>query len=608
LASLPFRQQSDAEESLSAAPPSPDRRPTDHLKEVPPLRSDRERIRNAAISLAAQLDKSRPLVKHEMEAHARAILATLSLPEGYVGWTMVAVGAAFWRDQVMVVPASRRLLLLPHCLRDTETCPAEYDEFGLRCEDCGACRLTGLRELARRRGYRVLIAEGSPIVMQIILAGHVDAVLGVACLNSLEKALDKILMVGLPSMAVPLLASTCRHTSTDEDWVREMIDTPYRAGPVETRSYVHLLRTAVAMFQPDELERLVPRSRPRPSLSETDGRGLEAMEPLSSTELVAYDFLLKGGKRLRPFITLAAYDAMNGAAGSGPEGARNVAQLPDAVKRVALAMEVFHKASLVHDDVEDDDPFRYGHPAVHRKYGTPVAINVGDYLIGLGYRLIASERASLGAEAVVDVLARLGEAHTRLCEGQGAELAWRDGPARRLTPLEALKIYALKTAPAFEAALYAGLRLAGPARAYRQPVARFARHLGVAFQILNDLDDWDGDPTNKRHAGTDVLGGRPTVLWALALEGLSTPGRDELESLVADAAGDEEATIDRVGRLYDEAGAYAKAAGLVAKHRQRARETADDVQPDHLRRLLHYFVDTILDAGPLALVERGSPT
>jgi geranylgeranyl pyrophosphate synthase len=593
LASLPFRRQLDAEESVPAAPESPDRPPTDHLKQVPPSRADRERIRNAAISLAGQLDKSRPLAKHEIEAHARAILAALGLPGGYVGWTMVALGSAFWRDQVMAVPIRRRLLLLPHCLRDTEVCPAEYDEFGLRCEDCGACRLTGLRELAREKGYRVLIAEGSPIVMQIILAGHVDAVLGVACLNSLEKALDKILMVGLPSMAVPLHASTCRHTSTDEDWVREMIDTPYRPGPVGTRTYVHLLRCAVGLFEPDELERLAPRSRGGAPLSEGDG-GLDGVEPLCSTELVAYDFLLRGGKRLRPFITLAAYDATTGGAASAREGARHAAQLPDAVKRVALAMEVFHKASLVHDDVEDDDPFRYGHPAMHRRYGTPVAINVGDYLIGLGYRLIAAERERLGADAVADVLAQLGEAHTRLCEGQGAELAWRDGPRGGLTPLEALKIYALKTAPAFEAALYAGLRVAGPARSYRQPVARFARHLGVAFQILNDLDDWDGDFSNKRHAGSDVLQRRPTVLWALALEGLPTAARHELESLAVDAPGDREATIRRVGRWYEETEACEKAAGLVAKHRQRARETADEVRPDGLRQLLHYFVDTVL--------------
>lgn len=594
MASLPFRRQSEARELPSAPSATSESRHTDHLKQVPTARADRERIRNAAFSVASQLDKSRPLAKHEMEAHARAILQALNLPEVFAGWTMVAMGTAFWRDQVMAVPTSRRLLLLPHCLRDTEACPAEYDEFGLRCEDCGACKLTGLRELARQKGYRVLIAEGSPIVMQIILGGHVDAVLGVACLNSLEKALDRILMVGLPSMAVPLLASTCRHTSTDEDWVREMIDTPYRPGRPKTRTYVHLMRCASGMFEPDELERLVPRSRGGPPLPEGKRRTLAGLAPLASTELIAYDFLLKGGKHLRPFITLAAYDAMTGGHGSGPDGARAVARLSDAAKRVALAMEVFHKASLVHDDVEDDDPFRYGHPTLHRTYGTAAAINVGDYLIGLGYRLIAAEAETLGAEVVADVLTRLGEAHTKLCEGQGAELAWRESRSSGLTPLEALRIYALKTAPAFEAALYAGLRLAGPASQYRQPTARFARHLGVAFQILNDLDDWNEHQPNKRNAGTDVLGGRPTVLWALALDDLSPEARHELESLVRDPPADAQATIERVGQLYEEAGVHEKAAGLVAKHRQRARDAVEHVQPDLLRHLLDSLVDTVL--------------
>ncbi len=72
-------------------------------------------------------------------------------------------------------------------------------------------------------GYRVLVAEGSPIVLKIIVSGYVDAILGVACLNVLEKAIDKILLAGIPCMAVPLLSSDCRNTSVDEDWVNEMI-------------------------------------------------------------------------------------------------------------------------------------------------------------------------------------------------------------------------------------------------------------------------------------------------------------------------------------------------------------------------------------------------
>src|SRR5262249_15872671 len=144
--------------------------------------------------------------------------------------------------------------------------------------------------------------------------------------------------------------------------------------------------------------------------------------------------------------------------------------------------------------------------------------NVGDYLIGLGYHLISRERKELGAECAADILDRLADAHLKLSEGQGAELLWRDAREKSLTALDALKIYALKTAPAFEADRYAGLRLAGPAEKYEKVVTEFSRHLGVAFQILNDLKDWDGDTDNKLVAGQDILAARPTLLLALALE------------------------------------------------------------------------------------------
>src|SRR5204862_8040346 len=125
-------------------------------------------------------------------------------------------------------------------------------------------------------------------------------------------------------------------------------------------------------------------------------------------------------------------------------------QLPDAVRRTALAIEAFHKASLVHDDIEDDDTFRYGRTTLHRQYGVGTAINVGDYLLGLGYRLVARERKELGGDCAADVLNRLSDAHLKLSEGQGAELLWRDAREKSLTALDALKIYALKTSPAFE--------------------------------------------------------------------------------------------------------------------------------------------------------------
>ena len=72
------------------------------------------------------------------------------------------------------------------------------------------------------------------------------------------------------------------------------------------------------------------------------------------------------------------------------DGADVVANYPDAIRRAAMSIETFHKASLVHDDIQDGDRYRYGADSLHVKYGVPTAINIGDYLIGLGYRLVLS--------------------------------------------------------------------------------------------------------------------------------------------------------------------------------------------------------------------------
>src|SRR5690606_2700772 len=137
----------------------------------------------------------------------------------------------------------------------------------------------------------------------------------------------------------------------------------------------------------------------------------------------------------------------------GPNG--EDAAISDGVGQVAMAIEAFHKASLVHDDIEDDDLYRYGRKTLHRSHGVGAAINVGDHLIGLGYKLVTAARSEIGAEAAADILDRMANAHVRLCDGQGAEMAWQASPDLSLTPLDALQIYALKTSPAFEAALYA---------------------------------------------------------------------------------------------------------------------------------------------------------
>jgi len=442
------------------------RRKTSHLKDVPQSKARREELREKCRQYAATLDKSRPLSKDEMEAVCRQLLTEAGEGEQFTGWMMVVFATEFWADQVAGIPPERRLFLLPHCLKHAEGCPADYDQFGLDCKTCGACSIADFRSIAEDMGYKVLVAEGSPIVLKIIVSGYVDAIVGVACLNVLEKAIDKILLAGIPCMAVPLLSSDCRNTSVDEDWVHQLINIQQQAPAQTTRSYVHLMRLSARLFEPEHLDHYAPRARGGPRLADVNGQGVGGLDPVAGVEAIAYDFLSKGGKHSRPFITLAVYDALTGGEGTLAGGEQHVEAFSDAVKRTAMSIETFHKASLVHDDIEDDDKFRYGDETLHRKYGVPTAINTGDYLIGLGYRLVSREAAELGGDKAADILNCLAESHLRLSEGQGAELLWRDSLSKRLKPIDALKIYALKTSPAFEAAFYCGVRLAGDAEPY----------------------------------------------------------------------------------------------------------------------------------------------
>lgn len=570
----------------------PQRRSTSHLKLVPPTLAEREELKRAAETYAQSLDKRRPFTRHELEAHGRQLLERLAKPEGYLGFTMVLIGNFFWKRQFLALPFHRRMLLLPHCLKHADGCPAEYDEFGLDCERCGACSIADYKVRAEQLGYKVLVAEGSPVVLKIIVSGHIDGILGVACLNVLEKAIDKVLLAGVPSYAVPLHSGDCKNTSLDEAWVWECLDKYEPLESAETSGYIPLMRAANRIFD-EQFDEVVPPLR--------EGRGdADPLSPLPFTETVSRSWLVRGGKRLRPFVTLAAYEALTRDPQEPPRLLADAPEFPLAVRRVAAAMEAFHKASLVHDDIQDDDGYRYGQQTLHRQYDVGTAINVGDHLIGLGYRLVSQTRRELDPATVADIADRLALAHLKLCEGQGAELRWNGAHVAALTPLEAMKVYSLKTAPAFEAALYAGLRLAGPTDAYDAMIPQFSRHLGVGFQILNDLQDWEEGASNKLVAGRDAETIKPTLLLALALEAATAEQRAAFEALRRDPALVNGSRVAALRRWYADLGVFQKAEALVEKCRARAEALADETEPVALRQLLYYMIDSVLarEAAP----------
>ncbi len=124
----------------------------------------------------------------------------------------------------------------------------------------------------------------------------------------------------------------------------------------------------------------------------------------------------------------------------------------------------------------------------------------------------------------------------------------------------------------------------------------------MAFQILNDLNDWQGDQHNKLHAGGDALGGRPTILFALAMASLKADEQAELMRLTSPTcemvAGER---VRRIEQLYRQAKAFDQASRLIDKHQQRALEVVRDVQPEALQRLMIYLVDTVLERSAEAV-------
>lgn len=536
--------------------------PLREIKVVPQEREVRQMILRQAEDIMSDCDRTVMLTREELEHRSRVVLQQMALPEAYLGYTMVLVNNLFWRAQFAAVPFQRRLLLLPRCLNDEAICAGTTDLNGLHCAGCSGCIISSLSDRAVSLGYQVTVAEGTSSALLSLIEDGIDAICGVACLDSLEKSFSRVAELGIPHVAVPLLRDGCTQTEFDMEELESFLFALSAPATIQTPSYLPLLRETVHLFDDDELSRLV-----NPYILLTENPNNAAF----TTENIAVEWLRQGGKRIRPFITMAAYAVSRyGADILHKEELSNL--FPTVVRRVALAIEIFHKASLVHDDIEDNDFLRYGQATVHAQYGVPTAVNIGDFLVGLGYQLIAGTAEELGMVCTNDLLRYLASIHLELCRGQGAELLLPRSDT--ILPAQVLKIYAQKTAPAFEMSLYAGFRTA---KFDIDPVLlrQFAIYVGEAFQVLNDLDDW----TEERQ-GADALAQRPTILRAFAIE--------------AGAVLPEDYTADAIYAEYQATDAILRAERLVEKLTQRALLLLDEISNQPVRDLLHFLVRMII--------------
>ncbi|MCA1808731.1 MAG: polyprenyl synthetase family protein [Lentisphaerae bacterium] len=291
----------------------------------------------------------------------------------------------------------------------------------------------------------------------------------------------------MPSLAVPLLREGCNATAVDLEMLRAyirlrgQIDTAPGCAPDQWR------KLAQTWFEPQYLQKVMPGTQ--------------------HAQRMAVTWVAAAGKRWRPLLTATVYDALQ------PDNRQADTRI---IAPIAIAAECFHKASLIHDDIEDDDICRDGRPTLHAQYNLPLALNAGDLLLGEGYRLLAE--AQLPADTRLRLLQTAAEGHRRLCIGQGEELSWRNRPAPPDTA-ELLDLFRLKTASAFEVAILLGAIAGGGGPQICGILADFSRALGIAYQIRDDLSDINRDLPRSNEQ-------RPSILLALLQEhcGHATPG------------------------------------------------------------------------------------
>jgi geranylgeranyl pyrophosphate synthase len=524
---------------------------------IPQTRVERDRIKAVVQSYVAELKPVPPMPVDDLRMHADAVVLGAGLQEKYRDYVAVLLNNEAWRDALAGIPYERRLLMLPKCLRVEARCPAPFDEFGLLCKHCGLCSIQDLQDEAERLGYAVLVAEGSALVTAIIQTGKIDAIVGVSCLSVLEKAFPFMEAAAVPGVAIPLLQDDCIDTNVDTDWVWDVLhltsdDRTYRMDLDGIR------REVDEWFTPEGLGALLG---PAPTETERIGRA----------------WLTRAGKRWRPFLTVCVYRALR----QDPD-----AEFPEALKKIAVAVECFHKASLIHDDIEDRDEQRYGVDALHTEYGVPVALNVGDYLLGEGYRLLATCGAP--PETCAAMLRAAAEGHRTLTLGQGSELSWSRAP-KPLTSLEVLDIFRKKTAPAFQVALQVGSYFAAGGSELEAVFDRYSEALGIAYQIRDDIDDLIAD------GAANDGGVRPSLPLAIAFERshANEPLRCALRAAWTSpvAATDQEQIVGAIRGL----GADKRCESLLDAYKEEAIRSLADVENPSLKGLLRRIVGKIFN-------------
>lgn len=293
-------------------------------------------------------------------------------------------------------------------------------------------------------------------------------------------------------------------------------------------------------------------------------------EPETLYEPIRYIMAL-GGKRIRPLLTLL--------------GAHLFTDDLDAVLRPALATEVFHNFTLLHDDLMDQAPLRRGQQTVHEKWNPNVAILSGDVMLVRAYELFFDVQAEL----LPTVLRKFSQTAAEVCEGQQWDMNFET--ETEVSIPQYLDMIRLKTAVLLGFCLELGALLGGAFPADADQLRQFGTKIGLAFQLRDDLLDVYGDAaTFGKRVGGDIVADKKTFLLLTAQAQADPDQHAVLTQHIGQPVQDAEAKVRAITAVYDALGVRTQTEELINQYFVQALQHLDQVagsveRKEPLRRL-----------------------
>ncbi len=279
-----------------------------------------------------------------------------------------------------------------------------------------------------------------------------------------------------------------------------------------------------------------------------------------------------GGKRLRPMLVMLGY----GLKGDDVESVLNP----------ALAVEVFHNFTLMHDDIMDEAPLRRGEPTVHEKWNSTVAILSGDTMMVKAYDLLLEMPHTNLAEAI----RKFNKCAIEVCEGQQLDMDFEQLVA--VTEDQYLEMIRLKTAVLLGFSLEFGGILAEMGNDEKEQLRQIGEKAGIGFQLMDDLLDVYGDKAKfGKQVGGDIVSNKKTYLLIKALELANSDQRKELDRWLSATEFDTKEKVEAVTSLYDEIGIYALTTKKMNRYYDEAFQLLNNlnVREEGKSQLLSFF-------------------